>query len=547
MSHNKKDHNEEEALEGALSPIVNRLIDQNFEKSGDKIASQMAPLIGGAIREQIKSQKDDIVDALYPVMGNMISKFVTRSLEELLNKINQQIQNGLSIATLKRKIKAKIKGVSETELLLQESSEAHIKAVLLIHKESGSLLAKVEDENGTLSDADMLASMMSAIRSFVNEWISANESDQELGEIEYGGNKIIIEASGYSYLAVIVEGAAYIKTYEKIRQALGNLVLKYGKEIKNFQGNFTDLPQEEIQNELQKLLNHNKNTVTQEKPKKLSPLLILIPLLLFGYIAYISYKEYQDEHLKKEILNRIEHTPQLLPFRIDVQVDDGVVTLQGLLPFKYHKELLEQELKEITHIKKLKDDVQIVPTLTDPMQISSNIAYLLQGINLDPTTHINYKFDYTTVTLYGKVPTLLKKNEILSAVKKIRGVQKVEDKMQLLVPKIDIEIYFERAVSSLNTTMKDKLKHIAKIIKTNKLKQNIDLKAYSDMIGNVKKNRKLAKERLESIINFLQQEGIDNKIITQIMDTPPPGVDPKIEPDKARQIRLKLIKENNNV
>jgi len=545
MSQNKKTINEEDALESALSPIVNKLIDKNFESSGDKIASQMAPLIGGAIREQIKSQKDDIVDALYPVMGNMISKFVTKSLEDLLNKINEQIQNGLSTQAIKRKIKAKLKGVSETELLLEESSEADIKAVLLIHKESGSLLCKVEGQEGQLSDADMLASMMSAIRSFVNEWISANESDHELGEIEYGGNKIIIETSGYSYLAVIVEGAAYTKTYEKIRTTLSNLIEEHGQEIKNFQGNFEELNTQAIKQELQKLLTNNSKK--RETQKKKSPLLFLIPLILISYFGYLSYQSYKDEELQEKITKVLQHTPQLLPFKIDVTVDDMIVTIKGSVPFSYHKELIQKKLKTLLKDTQIKNEIQVIPTLTDPMQVSSNIAYLLKGVNLDPKTNINYNFDYNTLTLFGTTSSIKKKKEILQAIQNIKGIQSVSDSINVVIPTIDAQIYFEKSSTSLNDTTKKQLKKIANLLKENSIDKALELKAYSDMIGNKTKNRALAQKRVRSIINFLKEENITNKIEITIFDTPPPDVDPKKDPSKARQIRLRLKNGADNV
>lgn len=546
MSQNKQTMHEEEALEGALSPIVNKLIDKNFENSGDKIATQIAPLIGGAIREQIKSQKDDIVDALYPVMGNMISKFVTKSFEEILNKINDQIQNGLSIATLKRKIKAKIKGVSETELLLEESSEAKIKAVLLIHKESGALLCKVEDDNATLSDADMLASMMTAIRSFVNEWVESNDKFQELGEIEYGGNKIIIEASGYSYLAVIVEGAAYTKTYEKIRAALEKIVLSHGKSIQNFQGNFETLDKESIEQELKSLLLETK-PLEVETQKKKSPLLFLLPLLLLLYIAYVFYENSIDTELQESIYSRIEATPQLLPFKFTVDVDNKVATIKGRVPFEYHKKLLQKELQSISGLKAIHNKVRVVPTLTDPLQVSANIAYLLQGFNLAKNNNIRYDFDYNTLKLYGTLANKQTKERLLNALKKIQGIQKIQENIIIQQPNIDTNLYFQRGATTLDSATKEALLKVIKSIKENQITTPLRLTAYSDMVGSKTINRELAKKRVQSIQTFLEENGVSNSLVSQIFDTPPPHVDAVKDPKEARRITLTLKQSKSDV
>jgi outer membrane protein OmpA-like peptidoglycan-associated protein len=543
MSQKKKTDNEEEALESALSPIVNRLIDKNFEKSGDKIASQMAPLIGGAIREQIKSQKDDIVDALYPVMGNMISKFVTKSLEELLNKINQQIQNGLSIEAVKRKFKAKIKGVSETELLLQENAAANIKAALLIHKESGTLLAKVENEQSTLSDADMLASMMTAIRSFVNDWLAADKEHQELGEIEFGGNKIIIEASGSSYLAVIVEGAAYAKTYDKIRHALEQIVLKYGENIKEFNGDFSQFPQNELQEQLKTLLLENIEEKEEEK-KSTHPLLYLLPLLLILFFAYKSYEEYVDEELQEQIVSQIHEVPALSPFAIKVTVEDKNATLFGKVPFAYHKQLAKESVANIKGLSALNNEIEVVPTLTDPMQLSAQIAYLIKGVNLATKSNVSYNFDYQNLRLFGTMDSLEKKEKLLQELHTMQGIKSIKDDIVIASPKIETDIYFKKASSQLSKTAKEKLLKITNTLNTHDYPVKLQLNAYSDMLGSKKKNAALAQKRLDTIASFLKQNTKHTPSLKlQVLHQAPDGIDPLKNPDMARCVSINTLKE----
>jgi len=539
MSQEKQNNTEEKALEKALSPVVNRLIDKNFENSGDKIASQIAPLIGGAIREQIKSQKDDIVDALYPVMGNMISKFVTKSLEELFNKINTQIQNGLSTQAIKRKIKAKIKGVSECDLLLQESSHAKIKAALLIHKESGILLTQAEDETNKLSDPDMLASMMTAIRSFVNDWISVDTPNNELGEIEYGGNKIIIEASGHSYLAVIVEGAAYTQTYQDIRRVLEKIVLKYGESIQSFQGNTQNIPIEKLQEILKTLLAHKK--INNEKTNKTHPLIWILPLILIGWFGYLFYEDYIDKNLEKQVQQMIEQTPALTPYKINVNIKNAILTLKGKVPFVYHKNLLEKLVEKIDGINKLDNKVTVLPTLTDPFQVSNNIAYLLKGFNQIKNTHIGYKFDYSTLYIFGTLANQSLYKTLKNELQKIPGIENIKDSLKVFKPKIKTDIHFNTASITLNADAITKLTNIIQDINKSDTNATVLLQAYSDMIGDKKTNKLLAKKRLENIQNFLTQKNkLQNHIITKIYDIPPPGIDPQKNSYEARRIHISL-------
>ena len=537
-----KQKEEERVLQEALSPIVNRLIDKNFENSGDKMASHMAPLIGGAIREQIKSQKDDIVDALYPVMGNMISKFVTKSIEDLLQKINAQIQNGLSVKAIKRKLTAKLKGVSESELLLQENSIAKIKTVLLIHKESGTLLCKVENENNQLNDADMLASMMTAIRSFVNDWVSRETTNNELGEIEYGGNKIIIEASGYSYLAVIVEGATSLKTYTRIRHVLEKIVLEYGDAIKSFDGNLQSFPKDKVKPLLEELLT---NTIQTKDEKKASTKPLLFTLLGAFMIVggYLFYNHYEDNKIEEKALQSIQNTPALALFNIHATVNDRVVTLQGNVPFEYYKELTQKRIKGIPALQGIKNKIMVVSQLKDPMQISSNIFYLLQGYNQIKNNHITYKFDYNNLTLLGTIASKKLKTNLLDALKKIEGIEKITDNIKIITPKIEKNIYFSKASTKLEKNAKEKLTQLAKDIVEYAPKSTVMLLVYSDALGDNKKNQQLSMQRADAIANFLHTEAnLTNTINKKLFETPPPGVDAHATPDRARCVKITLQK-----
>ena len=538
MPTNKKVTDESDALEEALAPIVNKLIDKNFENSQEKLAVQIAPLIGVAIKEQIKSQKNDIVDALYPVMGNMISKFVTKSLEEMLHKINAQIQNGLSTKAIKRKIKAKIKGVSETELLLQENSSAQIKSVLLIHKESGILLAKVEKSSHGLNDPDMLASMMTAIRSFVNDWIANDDNYQELGEIEYGGNKIIIEASGNSYLAIIVEGAAYTKTYEAIRDVFSTLVSRYGDQIQAFDGDMKNIPLDEIKELLQTLL--LEETQLQEEKKKIHPLLLLLPLLLIGWFSYSFYTNYIDTQLEKKVIDKLSHTPQLILYKIDTQVKDKKLTLSGNVPYEYYKNLTEKTLQNIEGLSSIKNEILVLPTLSDPMQISTQIAYYLAGLEVNKYIRLYYTFDFTTLTIKGSVPTQNIKEKILEGLKKIKGIKEMKEEIKILPPKVNTLIYFAASSSKLNLESQAKLIALISKLKSTNNTSVLVLKVYSDKIGSLERNRYHAKQRLKTVKNFLREQGqLKNEIKSEIIDSLFPGTN-KNNPDESRCIHISL-------
>ena len=543
----KHNNTEDASLEQALSPIVNRLIDKNYETSQDKIASQMAPLIGSAIREQIKSQKDDVVDALYPVLGNMISRYVTKTLEDMLSKINAQIQNGLSFESIKRKAKAKLQGVSESELLLNENATANIRALLLIHKETGIVLAHSENPNRPVSEPEMLASMMTAIRSFVNDWIEQNSESQELGEIEYGGNKIIIEASGYSYLAVIVEGSAYRTTYDKIRETLENIVLHHGDAIRKFDGELSSFENIEIYREISILLDSNKNEKKDKAKKSLHPLIFLIPFTLLLWGSYSYYKSYLNEILIQTITERLYKTPQLTSYRLTVNADNGLISLKGSVPFNYHKKLAQTLIADIDGVIKISNDLIVVNSLQDPMQISSNIAYLLKGLNTQKGINLTYTYDYTLVKIRGSVWNTSLLNDVKNTLQSIPNIQKIEYDIAIQPPLLETKIYFNKRSTELTPLAQAELIKTIETIKHLDDHYRILLTSYSDQIGSTRTNSILAKQRVTNTIEFLQEQGhVKNNFISVIKNTPPQGIDVKSHADKARCILISYIKGENS-
>ncbi len=95
------------------------------------------------------------------------------------------------------------------------------------------LLSHAQSQENEVTESEMIASMLTAIRSFINDWVDKNEKYQEINTIEYGGSKIILEASGYSYLAVIANGSVSQNVINNIHEVLSTLVSKYSKEIKD--------------------------------------------------------------------------------------------------------------------------------------------------------------------------------------------------------------------------------------------------------------------------------------------------------------------------
>jgi outer membrane protein OmpA-like peptidoglycan-associated protein len=501
MAKNKKEIKEDEALLEAISPFVNELIDRNYKNSQEKIAKQMAPLIGSAIREQVKNQKDEVVDALYPVMGNMIGRYVTKTFEEILERINVQIQNGLSYKALKRKIRAKIQGISESELILQENIVSNIRALLLIHKETGVVLTIAQNPQKPLHEPEMLASMITAIQSFVNDWIEQNRKNQELAEIEFGESRIIIENGGYAFLAVIVDGVASKKIYEDIRKVMASILLENGDEIRNFNGDLTKFSNINIYKQISSLLSDNKE---KDNNKKVHPLLYLIPIIFVIFLGWYLYNENIKENRLKEVKEVLKSTPQLALYNIKSKLDNDKLILKGEVPSLYHKQLALKRLKSLKGIKNIENNLVVVDFKT-PKQIEANIFYLIKGFNLSNNALLDYSYKYPILTINGNFTNKEEKEKLIAELKKIEGVDEIVDNTMVKIPKIKTIVYFKIGSYIIEDEQKIKLDKVATILKSLDKNKTVVVDGYSDFKGLKSFNEKIAKKRAIAVEKYLKE------------------------------------------
>ncbi len=204
-----------ELPESEFNQILTRIVEVMPEKLG--------PTITSTLKVQIKESRDDVVQALFPIVGQMIKKYIQQEIQVLSEKIDQQFQDALSFDLLWLRIKAAVTGVSYAELLLKATNEPKVMEIFLIEEESGVVMASYSRDKAF--DQDMMAGMLTAIKSFVED---AMETDkQALEMISYDLYKIYVQSFGRFYIAVVMAGT--VDTAFKSR--LNDRMLQFVKEI----------------------------------------------------------------------------------------------------------------------------------------------------------------------------------------------------------------------------------------------------------------------------------------------------------------------------
>lgn len=291
-----------------LSKYLAQIIDKKSEDNLLELSNSLQPAIGLAISKEIESNKSAMVDTLYPIIGGMIAKYVTQAIKEVIESINTKIENGLSLDRYKRKIKSKISGVSETELLLGESDETRIFSLFVIEKESGMLIVEAQIEEKEISDPHLVASMASAMKDFINDWVQDNQSQSEVETLSYGSASLYIESAGSVYMIAFLDSEPNYETRTNINAFFASLIKEYHKFFQSFDG---DDSSDEVLAlskrlkeylDLQKKLIDSPATTSTHNPVKYIAVVFAIVILIFlGYYANEQYDIYKlEKKVKRE-------------------------------------------------------------------------------------------------------------------------------------------------------------------------------------------------------------------------------------------------------
>jgi outer membrane protein OmpA-like peptidoglycan-associated protein len=529
--------NSPQEIAQAIGPEIGSAIREQIRLDQDEIIDALAPTMGKAIKEQVILERDSMVDALYPVIGSTI----TRYLGEAIQEINDKVSNAFSLEGINRKIRARVQGVSEAELIWQEVMKYAVQAVFLIHKGSGLIISEVQQSGEARLESEMLAGMLTAIRSFVNDCIVQAEQVQELNEIEYGDSRIVIEVAGYCYLAVIVQGEIKNKFLKKIRKMLIAITQKYGREIETFEGDPDTIPLE-IQAELEKLMEVETRKHNETSPKTLLFLTGIILGSVLIPLAIVQYRSGMIDRVETEVMTALDSEPELAIYRLTVDAQSNKVILNGKLPNQRLREKAETIVRQIVPNWTVDNDIIAVKVPPDPVLVEAEVKRMTEILNQMNGISISTQYEPDKVTIEGKVLQQSDWENVTQAFENIEGVNSVLSSIQVEPVPIATRVYF-----NLNSSEFRSEDMIIKIYPVSQyLKQYPNLKVrivgYSHPEEKTKKNSKLALKRSQTVQIALESYGIDRRRMTAIgKNERPPGVEEN-QPDwLSRAVIFEII------
>ena len=182
-----------------LSDRVNPILDKRLDTFVKEMPSTLGPTITEVLKEEIKRSQESVIEALYPIMGKMIKRYVQSEIKKLSDSINEKIDKAFSFKNFFKGNKQKRPTAA---VLLKEEYKAYIEQILVIEKGSGLLKASFAKTD--TMDKDMMAGMLTAIKSFAEDAFERGE--MELERIDYQLFTIHLQNFSDYYIAVVVSG-----------------------------------------------------------------------------------------------------------------------------------------------------------------------------------------------------------------------------------------------------------------------------------------------------------------------------------------------------
>ena len=482
-----------DAMIDTLSPIMAEGFERQIRTAGDALAQTLAPVIAAAIRTQIRTHRDDMVDALYPVIGNTVSKYVAQALKDLLDSINARMQRTFSFDALRRKIRAHLQGIPESELLLRESIGWEVEALFLIHKPTGLLMGERFADPAAVNEPEMVAAMLTAIRSFVNDWIARREEGAEINQIEYGGSTIYLEVAGTSYLAVVLKGKPGGKLVKTVASALSELIRTHAGAIGDFDGDRMQLPEAAIRTMFERIMSCRADAVTVPE-KSYRPLYLLGGILaaLAAYLGYLAFDDMRNRTASESLTGRFAAAPSLALYRVGAVVEGDRVRLVGAVP--------------------------------DP------------SLRAEAERIVRERFPQATIEDALVIARPFERTAVEQNADRLEAIQGA-----FALPATATRFYFTTGSAGLGPEDRGKLDFLHLLLRLNP-EASLTLTGYSDLVGSQEQRIGIAQKRAQAVRRALTALGVDGARISIIAsDALPEGIGPDESPKEKEMAEARCV------
>ncbi len=545
---------DKEALIETIDPVVGDAISRRIGQAKDEMAEALAPVMGAAIKTQIATAKDDIVDALYPVIGSTIRKAIAEAMRNLARSVNEQVERALSFRLWKQRIKARLTGVPQDQLILKEALPFTIHDILYIHRETGILLAHFDPSSTSRSsvDQELVGGMLSAITDFARSITEENEA-KTLREIQYEDMTIFLEMGRHAWLAIVTSGAEPDHFRDQAARYENMLHNRFHKQLRSFDGDvsaFSDAHtlMRQLYNRVMHPEDIAKQTGAQEQSENQG--LRYLFAILFIVVLFFAWQKVPDylaaRKLKAQLQEHLAATGSSLPSDLDLRVDGNRIVISGLAADAAQHRQMVAFLSRNADSRLVIDKLRNAGPAASLAQVREAAMQRLAGeTDIDPST-LQFNIDKDVLTIRGTVSDQKQRLLVASLLAETLPFRVLINDLHIdSAQQADTSrIYFPR--NSIVMTPADTAA-LLQFIKKNTASAgtSILVSGYSDASGTRATQKRIAAIRAENVRQFLiKTAGIpEDKITTRSFAATAQALQDSSESAQAQSRRVEVVIE----
>jgi outer membrane protein OmpA-like peptidoglycan-associated protein len=339
---------DDDALKSSLIPIIAEVLRDAGVRDYRRLADALAPIVLQSIKTEIRNSRDMMVDALYPITGRLVAAAVRNAFKDLVDQLNSKLDSTLSVDRWRAKIKAKLSGRSEAEVLLSEGAAFDIVDLLLINRQSGLLIAQAvvdEDENAS---SHLLSSILTAIMAFVRDAMSES-SEQDLRTLHVGDVRLHLQVSPTAILAVKTKGPPPAGFETALSETFYAFLSQWGailSEPDSIQSRDEISLARDLEERFHGLVEARQSNFRKSSSKG-AILLCSLAALAILWIGWSLYESWSQKRLEAMAQTVIERQGDLKGYPIDVSYisDSNALVVTGLFPSQKSMEDLRRKLE----------------------------------------------------------------------------------------------------------------------------------------------------------------------------------------------------------
>ncbi len=224
-----------------LSQILGQAVALSIKRDGG-LQRSFYPIVERALKISITKNPGILATSLAPIIGDAVRKAVANAFRGMTESLNFLMERSLSWESVKWRLEALRTGRSFGEIALLRSLRYKVQQVVLIHRETGSVLQYVKAPGEGIKEAELVSSMLTALGDFIADSFNAKRS-QEFEALDIGDFRLWVHYGPQALLAATILGTpppelknVFARENELIHQEFAGALASFSGDASIFEG-----------------------------------------------------------------------------------------------------------------------------------------------------------------------------------------------------------------------------------------------------------------------------------------------------------------------